>query len=102
MYTKKEIGERIAKLRIEKGDSARCVSQVLGKNESYINNIENGKSYPSMLEFFNICEYFGVKESDFFDMQTENPKKLADLTEELKGLTDEQIELLRGFVKQMK
>ncbi len=102
MMTKNEIGERIARLRLKKGESARGMSQVLGKNESYINHIENGKAFPSMQELFSICDYFEITPKEFFDFDSSDPKRLSDLIEEVKQLSDEQIELLSAFVKQMK
>ena len=99
---KKEFGERVARLRILKGESARAMSQVLGKNESYINHIENGKAFASMEELFNICDYLQITPKEFFDFEASDPKALKDLFEDIKQLNDEQIALLRSFVKQMK
>ncbi|MCR5669239.1 MAG: helix-turn-helix transcriptional regulator, partial [Lachnospiraceae bacterium] len=39
---KKEFSERLSKLRLQKGISARDMSLSLGQSPSYINNIENG------------------------------------------------------------
>ena len=59
------VPERLAKLRTQKGVSARDMSLSLGQANNYINNIENKKSLPAMQSFFYICEYLGV-----FSMQT--------------------------------
>ena len=67
------VPERIAKLRIQKGVSARDMSLSLGQANNYINNIENKKSLPSMQAFFYICEYLGVTPLEFFDDGNENP-----------------------------
>ncbi len=58
--------DRIAELRIQKNVSVREMSLALGQNESYINRIENKKSFPSMQVFFYICEYLDVTPKDFF------------------------------------
>ena len=58
---------RIAQLRTEKKVSARDMSLSLGQNNSYINQIENGKSLPSLQGLFYICEYFGITPQEFFD-----------------------------------
>lgn len=102
MYTEEQFRDRLAKLRLKSGVSARKMSKALAQNESYINNIENGHGLPSMSGFFYICEYFKISPQQFFDEGTENPQALAELINDLKTLTDEQIELLKGFVKQMK
>ena len=54
------VPERLAKLRLQKGVSARDMSLSLGQANNYINNIENKKTLPSMQSFFYICEYLGV------------------------------------------
>lgn len=49
--------DRLAKLRIQKGVSARDMSLSLGQANNYINTIENKKSLPSMQSFFYICDF---------------------------------------------
>jgi len=48
---KQEFAKRVAKLRQNKGVSARDMSLSLGQSENYINHIENGKAFPSMAVF---------------------------------------------------
>lgn len=55
--TDKEFSLRLAKLRTQKGVSARDMSLSMGQNPGYINNIETGKSMPSLSGFFYICDY---------------------------------------------
>lgn len=47
-----EFSERLTKLRLKKGVSARDMSLTLGQSESYINRIESQKMLPSMSVFF--------------------------------------------------
>ena len=70
-----EFALRLAKLRAQKGVSARDMSLSLGQNPGYINGIENGKTLPSMSIFFYICEYLGVTPAAFFDTDTQDPKQ---------------------------
>ena len=49
------VPERLAKLRTQKGVSARDMSLSLGQANNYINNIENKKSLPA-IEFFHNTE----------------------------------------------
>ena len=53
------VPERLAKLRTQKGVSARDMSLSLGQANNYINNIEN-KNHFLHAVFFYICEYLGV------------------------------------------
>ena len=46
--TKEQFAERLSKLRINKGVSARDMSLSIGQSAGYINNIENGVNLPSM------------------------------------------------------
>ena len=57
--------DRIAQLRVLKEVSAREMSLSLGQNESYINQIENGKALPSLQGLFYICEYFSITPQQF-------------------------------------
>lgn len=89
---------RLSKLRIDKGVSARDMSLSIGQNPGYINNIETGKALPSMSGFFYICEYLEISPKDFFDFESEDPKKLKDLTEKLKLLDRRQIDAITALV----
>jgi len=61
-----EFGLKIAKLRYQRGYTARELSLSLGFNSSYMSNIENGDAYPSMEKFFLICNELGIRPIDFF------------------------------------
>ncbi|MCL1787126.1 MAG: helix-turn-helix domain-containing protein [Defluviitaleaceae bacterium] len=65
-YDNPFFGERLAKLRIQKGISAREMSFAIGQSANYINKIEGRKSYPSMSLFFYICDYLGITPEEFF------------------------------------
>ena len=90
---------RLARLRNKKGVSARDMSLSIGQNAGYINNIETGKSLPSMAGFFYICEYLGITPKDFFDFEAEEPEKLKDVINNLKKLTPEQLSNILGIIE---
>ncbi len=46
----------------------------LGHSKGYIHNISSGKTLSSMLEFLNICDYFGISPTEFSDMDVEMPE----------------------------
>ena len=97
MY-EKEFPNRLAQLRTNKGVSARDMSLSLGQNPGYINNIETGKSLPSMSVFFFICEYLDVSPQEFFDVDSNHPKELNDFINKAKHLDDEQFKNISGIV----
>ena len=86
------VPERIAKLRTQKGVSARDMSLSLGQANNYINNIENKKSLPSMMGFFYICEYFGITPQEFFDFESAQPELLDSVIGNLKKLNKRQLQ----------
>lgn len=97
--TEKDFSLRLAKLREEKGVSARDMSLSMGQNPGYINNIEIGKSMPSLSGIFYICEYLGITPKDFFDTDTASPSKANELYAIAKGLSNEQLDNLIALAK---
>ena len=73
---KKQFAKRLNELMDEKNVTARELSLKVGKNSGYINSIINGRSYPSMDGFFDICEELGITPVDFFDTETRYPDML--------------------------
>ena len=65
----KDFSLRLAKLRERMGVSARDMSLSIGQNPGYINNIETGKSMPSLAGIFYICDYLEITPSEFFDLE---------------------------------
>ena len=92
---------RIAQLRTHKNVSARDMSLSLGQNNSYINQIENKKSLPSLQGLFYICEFLGVTPQQFFDDGNAYPAQLAALIEDLKKLDAESLEHIAAIVKEL-
>lgn len=92
---------RLARLREKKGVSARDMSLSIGQNPGYINNIEAGKSLPSLTGIFYICTYLGVTPSEFFDTEVKNPSKVDEITNDLKKLDDKQLETISTLVKEL-
>ena len=101
MYEKKFI-ERLCKLRLQKGVSARDMSLNLGQSESYINKIENGVALPSMSTFFYICKYFNITPAEFFEDDVEFAEITKNVIEDLKELSAEQLFHISAIIKDMK
>ena len=80
------VRDRITQLRLKKGVSEYQMSYDLGHSRSYIYNISSGKSLPPMAEFLQICDYFDITPSQFFDESEENPALLQTAIEELHKL----------------
>ena len=95
------VPERLAKLRMQKGVSARDMSLSLGQANNYINNIENKKALPAMQSFFFICEYLGVTPQEFFDEENDCPEELRDFVAEARELTPQSREYILGLMKEL-
>lgn len=97
----KEFSLRIATLRTKKGVSARDMSISMGQNPGYINNIESGKSMPSLTGIFYICDYLNITPCELFDVDVEHPEKLKGIIEDLKKLNPKQLETISALVKDL-
>ena len=86
---------------MQKGVSARDMSLSLGQNHGYINSIESGKTFPTMTNFFYICEYLHITPKDFFDEGTEYPVLINELLSECKKLDKSSLESVLNVVKSM-
>ena len=98
MY-KEEFAQRLTQLRTQRGISARDMSLSIGQNPGYINTIENGKAFPTMNNFFYICEFLNITPQEFFDVSSKDPCKLRILMENIKMLSDDQIDSLMTIVQ---
>ena len=90
------VPERLAKLRMQKGVSARDMSLSLGQANNYIN-----KTLPSMQSFFYICEYLGVTPQEFFDEGNPNPAALKEFITEAKKLDSKTMSYILGIMKEL-
>jgi len=95
----KDFSLRIATLRTKKGVSARDMSLTMGQNPGYINNIESGKSMPSLTGIFYICDYLNITPSELFDEEVENPEKLKGIIKDLRKLNDKQLDTISTLIK---
>ncbi len=93
---------RLTMLRLAKGVSARDMSLSIGQNASYINNIESGKALPSMSAFLTICDYLNVSPSEYFETGNNNPERIKQIIDDLKFLSNEQLEHIAAIVKGLK
>ena len=95
------VRERITRLRMQKGVSEYKMSYDLGHSRGYVNNISSGKSLPSMLEFFAICEYFGITPAEFFDGDKGDPSLLKELFGQIELLDGDDLDLLNRTIKRL-
>ena len=97
----KDFALRLARLREQKGVSARDMSLSMGQNAGYIHNIESGKSKPSITGFFYICEFLKITPKEFFETENENPEKLKEAISGLKKLNSSQLEIIVKLINEL-
>ena len=95
------VAVRLAKLRMQKGVSARDMSLSLGQANNYINNIENRKTFPSMQAFFYICEYLGITPKEFFDEENECPQIMKEFMTEAEQLDFDTLEHILEIMRKL-
>lgn len=86
--------QRLTDLRIKAGMSEYQLSLSLGLSKGYIQQISSGKALPSMKHFFDICEYFKITPSEFFDFENKDPQLTRALVNSAHGLDEKQMGLL--------
>lgn len=86
--------KRLVELRIKAGLSEYQLSLGLGLSKGYIQQISSGKALPSMKHFFDICEYFDISPSEFFDIENKDPALTKELVAVARSLNEEQMKLL--------
>ncbi|MBQ6823018.1 MAG: helix-turn-helix transcriptional regulator [Clostridia bacterium] len=85
---------RLRQLRVEKGVTQKQMSRDLMMTENYIYNIESQIAYPSMTQFFAICEYLDIQPSAFMQFEPEQTAKEEELLEAVKGFSNEKMDRL--------
>lgn len=95
------VRNRITQLRLQKGVSEYKMSYDLGHSRGYINNISSGKSLPSMVEFFAICEYFDISPIEFFQSAANDPLLLRQTVEGLENLNREDLAFIQKLTERL-
>lgn len=56
----KKLGENLKEIRLEKGVTQTSVAKALGVDRSFVSNIENGKTNPTLSTITSIAKALGV------------------------------------------
>ena len=100
MY-EEQFSKRLTELRTQKGVSARDMSLSIGQNPGYIRAIESGTAFPTMANFFYICEYFNITPQEFFNFGEETSNGMNALVDQLKQFDAEQINALTVSIEKL-
>lgn len=94
----KDFAKRLNELRQNKHISARDMSISLGQSHNFIHNIESHKNFPTMLNFYYICDFLKVTPRDFFDYEQKNIVS-QDLLNDMSKLDKNQLKLIHQTIK---
>lgn len=95
------IGQRVTQLRMAKGKSEYQMSLDLGMSRGYIQGIASGRSTPSVMQLFNIFEYFDVTPAEFFDESNADPEDIKSLVKTAKQLEPNDLKMFTALMERM-
>lgn len=94
----KFVRDRITELRLSKKVSEHKMSLDLDKSGSYTRGITNGTTLPSMHEFFNICDHFGITPATFFSPLEDVDTPYSQLCNMLRAMSESDLEKVINFI----
>lgn len=95
------IKNRITELRCQKGISEYTLSLTIGRSQGYIQSISSGRILPSMNTFLDICKYFDITPTEFFDPSFQNPTLLHSIISDISKFSEEDLLLLSSVLKRI-
>lgn len=60
----KKLGENLKKIRLSKGITQISIAKTLGVDRSFVSNIENGKTNPTLSTISSLAKVLGVTVSE--------------------------------------
>ncbi|MBS4218999.1 helix-turn-helix transcriptional regulator [Bacillus sp. FJAT-49711] len=96
-----DIGNRIRNLRMAKELSVAELAKQAFISQSYLRDIENGRTTPSLDKLNTICDSLNISLSEFFGSVPVLPGEIIRLVENAQQLTEEEIHLLSSFLESM-
>jgi len=94
-----DIGMRIRNLRLAKDLNITELANKAFISQSYLSDIEKGRTAPSLDKLNIICDTLGISLSEFFGKVPELPAELIRLVENAQSLSEEEIKLLSNFIE---
>lgn len=94
--------KRLQQLRLEKGVNQEKMSLDLKMTKNYIYNIEAGYAYPSMTQFFAICEYLDIAPYEFMKFDSSCTSKEEELLEAVFGFSSEEMDRVIADAKSVR
>ncbi|WP_449355171.1 helix-turn-helix domain-containing protein [Virgibacillus natechei] len=96
-----DIGKRIRNLRIAKDLNVTELANKAYISQSYLSDIEKGRTAPSLDKLKIICDTLGVSLGEFFGVVPGLPAELIRLVENAQKLTENEVKLLSDFLEEL-
>lgn len=96
-----DIGKRIKNIRKGKNMQANVLAKKAFISQSYLSDIENGRTTPSLDKLTTICDALGITLAEFFGYESELTPDLMRLLENMKKLTEEERSHLADFIEEI-
>ncbi|HEX6594167.1 MAG TPA: helix-turn-helix transcriptional regulator [Bacillota bacterium] len=94
-----DIGKRIRNLRQAKGLNVTQLAKKAYISQTYLSDIETGRTAPSLDKLNIICEALDISLSQFFGDVPELPADIIRIVESAQQLTDSEVKLLSNFLE---
>lgn len=95
------IKDRIGQLVADSGKSEKQISLDLGHSVGYIQSLTSGKSMPSIQMVFQICEYFDIPITDFFDPDIHHPLTMQKIRSYICQMNSDDLAILERLSKRL-
>lgn len=97
------VKNRITELRLQNNLSEYQLSLSIGHSKGYIQSITSGRNMPSLTALFEICDYFNITLSEFFDsdLTTDTLPLYHDIVTDIKNLSANDLFLLSMLLKRL-
>ncbi|SDY25239.1 Transcriptional regulator, contains XRE-family HTH domain [Evansella caseinilytica] len=96
-----EIGTRIRNIRLSKQMKLTEVARKANISQSYLSDIEKGRTIPSIEKLLAICSVLHISPGDFFGQSAPLPPDMLLLLENMKRLTPAERKYLNTFIAEM-
>ena len=96
----KDIGQRIKKIRIERGYTQEKLSEMIGVGASHMSHIEGGKTIPSMEVFINLCNVLECSSDELLCRESKTAKPILGhwLGSLVSDCNDEEMKILTDIL----
>lgn len=94
-----DIGKRIRNLRQAKNLNVTELANKAFISQSYLSDIETGRTAPSLDKLNIICKSLDISLSEFFGDVPELPAEIIRLVENAQKLTDDEVKHLSRFIE---